>query len=140
MVIGLSDHTLGIGVALGSVALGASVIEKHFTLNRADGGVDSAFSMEPYEMEMLVQESLRVHQSLGKIHYGTTEKEKNSIRFRRSVFAVSDIRKGEKFTKENIRRIRPGDGLAPKYYATIMGKTASQDIKYGTPITWDLIE
>ncbi len=139
VTVGLSDHTLGMGVALAGIALGAKVIEKHFTLSRADGGVDSAFSMEPYEMKMLVEESLKAHQSLGKIHYGTTEKEKNSLRFRRSLFAVADIKKGEKLTPENIRRIRPGNGLAPKYYTTILDKTASQDIKRGTPISWELV-
>ncbi|QTA87900.1 pseudaminic acid synthase [Desulfonema magnum] len=137
--VGLSDHTLGIGVALASIALGATVIEKHFTLNRADGGVDSAFSMEPHEMEMLVCESMKAYQSLGKIHYGPTEKEKDSLQYRRSLFAVADIKKGEKFTRENIRRIRPGHGLVPKYYTTIIGKTASQDIKRGTPLRWELM-
>jgi len=139
VTVGLSDHTLGTGVALASIALGARVIEKHFTLNRTDGGVDSAFSMEPHEMKMLVEESVKACQSLGRICYGPTDKEKSSTRFRRSVFAVADIRKGEKFTEKNIRRIRPGNGLEPKYYSVIMGKSASQEIKRGTPINWEMI-
>jgi len=136
--VGLSDHTLGIGVALASIALGANVIEKHFTLSRAEGGVDAAFSMEPNEMKMLVDESMSAYQALGGVCYGPTEKEKNSLRFRRSIFAVTDIKKGEKFTEKNIRRIRPGHGISPKYYKRIIGKTATQNIKRGTPISWDL--
>ena len=136
--VGLSDHTLGIGVAVASVALGATVIEKHFTLSRADGGVDSAFSMEPDEMKMLVEETYKAWQALGKVSYGPSEKEKASIRFRRSVYAVKDIKKGEAFTPENIRIIRPGGGLPPKYHDMLLGKRASCPIKKGTPIGWEM--
>ena len=138
--VGLSDHTLGIGVAIASVALGATVIEKHFTLSRADGGVDSAFSMEPDEMKMLVEETYRAWQALGKVSYGPSEEEKASIRFRRSIYVTKDIKKGEEFTTKNIRIIRPGNGLPPKYFDVLLGKKASCDMKKGTPIRWDFIE
>jgi len=137
--VGLSDHTLGIGVAVASVALGATMIEKHFTLSRADGGVDAAFSLEPDEMKMLVEETQNAWQSIGKINYGITDKEKASIRFRRSIYAAKDIDCGEKFTKNNIQIIRPGYGLKPKYYEILLSKKALKDIKKGTPISWDLI-
>ncbi len=139
VAVGLSDHTLGIGVAIASVALGARMIEKHLCLNRADGGVDAAFSMEPHEMEMLVAESKKASQALGRIYYGPTEHEKNSLRYRRSLFVVADIRKGERFTPKNIRGIRPGHGLATKYFTTIVGRIASRDIERGTPLNWELI-
>lgn len=137
--VGLSDHTMGIGAAVASVALGARVIEKHFTLNRADGGVDSAFSIEPAELESLVIESERAYFSLGKIQYGIQDVEKKSLRFKRSLYVVKDIQAGETFTSENIRVIRPGDGLAPKYYETILGKTARTSLKKGTPLNWDTL-
>ncbi len=137
---GLSDHTPGIGVSIAGVALGATVIEKHFTLSRTDGGVDSAFSMEPDEMKMLVEETLKSWQALGKVYYGVTEKEKASVRFRRSIFVVEDIREGEKFTVKNLRVIRPGDGLPPKYYEMLLRRKATCDIKRGTPINWDIFE
>jgi len=137
--VGLSDHTMGIGVAVAGVALGATVIEKHFTLSRADGGVDSAFSMEPDEMKQLVEETYNAWQALGKVSYGPTEQEKDSIRFRRSVYAVTDIEKGKEFKSDNIRIIRPGYGLPPKYYDVILGKKAACDIKRGTPIGWDFV-
>ena len=138
--VGLSDHTMGMGVAVAGVAIGATVVEKHFTLSRADGGVDSAFSMEPDEMKQLVEETYRAWQALGKVYYGPTEKEKASIRFRRSVYVVEDIKKGEEFTTENIRVIRPGNGLPPKYFDALLGKKAAYDIQRGTPISWDLIK
>lgn len=137
--VGLSDHTMGIGAAVASVALGATVIEKHFTINRADGGVDSAFSIEPDEMKLLVTESERAFQSLGNVQFGVQKTEKNSLLFKRSVYAVKDIKKGEVFTKENLRVIRPGNGLKPKYYEIILGKSAHHDIKSGTPLTWDIL-
>ena len=137
--VGLSDHTLGIGVAVASVALGATVIEKHFTLSRADGGVDSAFSMEPEEMKLLVEETCKAWQSLGKVSYGTTEKEKASAKFRRSIYIVEDIKEGEEFTSENLRIIRPGSGLPPKFYDSIIGKKAGCDIKRGTPMSLEFI-
>jgi pseudaminic acid synthase len=137
--VGLSDHTMGIGVAITSVALEATVIEKHFTLSRAEGGVDAAFSMEPVEMKMLVEESKRAWQALGKIHYGITESEKTARDFRRSLYVYKDIKAGEKFTKQNVRSIRPGLGLQPKYFDIVIGKKAVKDIKQGTPLNWNLL-
>jgi N-acetylneuraminate synthase len=137
--MGLSDHTLGVGVAIASVALGATVIEKHFTISRSEGGVDSAFSMEPEEMKTLVQESLKAWQALGQVHYGLTEREKSSVRFRRSIYIVEDIGEGETFSSSNIRIIRPGEGLSPKYFDILIGKKASRAIKRGTPMRWDLL-
>lgn len=136
---GLSDHTHGVGVAVASVALGASVIEKHFTLDRSDGGVDSAFSMEPAEMAQLVMESERAWQALGQVSYGPTESEKKSLQFRRSLYACADIAAGELLTIKNIRAIRPGLGLPPKYMDVCLGRKAQVDIKRGTPIHWDLL-
>ncbi|WP_020675717.1 pseudaminic acid synthase [Geopsychrobacter electrodiphilus] len=137
--VGLSDHTMGIGGAVAAVALGASVIEKHFTLRRADGGVDSTFSLEPQEIEALVIESERAWQSLGQISYGPTEKEKNSLVFRRSLYVVRDMMEGEFFTLENMRCIRPGLGLSPKVFDTLLGKRIKKSVKKGTPVSWDLI-
>jgi pseudaminic acid synthase len=134
--VGLSDHTMGIGVAIASIVLGARVIEKHFTLDRKEGGVDSAFSMEPHEMKLLVDESERAFKSLGQVQYGIQESERNSILFKRSVDVVQDIEAGGAFTKENIRIIRPGDGLLPKYFEIILGKKAKTALKKGEPITW----
>ncbi|HEY3375038.1 MAG TPA: pseudaminic acid synthase [Candidatus Aquicultor sp.] len=137
--VGLSDHSLGIGVAVASVALGATVIEKHFTLSRADGGVDSVFSMEPDEMKVLVAESEKAWQSLGKVQDGPTDEEKKSMLFRRSLYVTQDMKAGEVFTRDNLRVIRPGFGLLPKYYETLLGKKVSKDIKKGTPMSWDLV-
>jgi pseudaminic acid synthase len=137
--VGLSDHTLGIGVAIASVALGATVLEKHFTLNRLDGGVDSAFSLEPHEMKSLVVESKKAWQSLGQIKYGPTKKEENSLRFRRSIYIVEDMKSGETFSSNNLRCIRPGLGLKPKYYETVIGKKVNRNISKGTPMDWELI-
>jgi pseudaminic acid synthase len=134
--VGLSDHTMGVGVSLASVALGATVIEKHFTLNRAYGGVDSTFSMEPAEMTQLVEETERVWQALGKVTYGATEAEKKSIVFRRSLYVVKDIKAGDVLSKENVRAIRPGLGLSTKYFDIVLGKTVSEDIMRGTPLAW----
>ncbi len=137
--VGLSDHTMGIGVAVAAAALGASVIEKHFTLSRADGGVDSAFSLEPEEIHALVVESYRAWQSLGKISYGPTDAEKASLKFRRSLYIVKDMKSGEAFTHENLRAIRPGLGLPPKYLERFLGRKAGQDIEKGTPLHWNLL-
>ena len=137
--VGLSDHTMGIGVAVASVALGATVIEKHFTLSRADGGIDSAFSMEPDEMRSLVEETKRAWQSLGNVTYGATEREKASIKFRRSIYISSDMKTGDILTQENVRIVRPGFGLEPKYYDLILGKTIKHDVKRGTPLSWELL-
>ena len=138
--IGLSDHTMGIGVSVASVAIGASVIEKHFTLNRADGGVDSTFSMEPAEMAQLVIETERAWQSLGRVNYGATEAEKKSIQFRRSLYIVKDMKAGDTLTTENVRAIRPGLGLPTKYLQVLLGKTINQDVKRGTAIDWALLK
>ncbi|MGZ9793207.1 pseudaminic acid synthase [Bacillus atrophaeus] len=137
--VGLSDHTMGTGVAVASVALGATVIEKHFTLLRADGGVDSAFSLEPHELKELVIETERAWQALGQITYGPTDKEKASLKFRRSIYVKKDIKAGEIFTKENIKVVRPGYGLEPKYFDLIIGRTAKKHISAGTPLGWDSI-
>lgn len=138
--VGVSDHTLGVGVGIAAVAFGASVIEKHFTLTRADGGVDSAFSMEPSEMKLLVEESYKAWQAVGRVYYGLTEKENSSAIFKRSIYIVKDIKKGELFTTENIRIIRPGYGLAPKYYNMLLKRNASIDMKKGTPMSWEFIK
>ena len=137
--VGISDHTMGIGVSVAAVALGATVVEKHFTLQRSDGGVDSAFSMEPKEMAQLVIETERAWQALGKVQHGPTEKEKASLVFRRSLYVVADVIAGEKFTPTNLRAIRPGNGIAPKFYDEVIGKTAKRDIARGTPLSHDLI-
>ncbi|MDA8228547.1 MAG: pseudaminic acid synthase [Desulfitobacterium hafniense] len=137
--IGLSDHTMGIGVAVASVALGATVIEKHFTLNREEGGVDASFSLEPLELKELVTETERAWQALGRVSYGPTEKERASIQFRRSIYVVKDVLEGEVFTEENTRSIRPGLGLPPKYFDVVIGKKATRDIAKGTPLNWDMI-
>lgn len=136
---GLSDHTLGIGVSVAAVALGARVIEKHFCLSRAQGGVDSAFSLEPAEFKLLVEECERAFLALGHVQYGIQEVEKKSLTFKRSLYVSKDIKAGEKFTSDNVRSIRPGFGMAPKYYQDIIGRTAQTDIKGGTPLTFELI-
>ncbi|WP_248929439.1 pseudaminic acid synthase [Paenibacillus hamazuiensis] len=137
--VGVSDHTFGIGAPLAGVALGATVIEKHFTLRRADGGVDSVFSMEPEEMRALVVESERAWQSLGKVQYGLQAKEEGSLKHRRSLYFAQDLKPGDVLTKENLRAIRPGLGLAPKYYDILLGRKVNREIKKGTPVTWDTI-
>ena len=136
--VGLSDHTFGIGASLAAVAHGATVIEKHFTLSRADGGVDSAFSMEPNEMKSLVIETERAWQALGKVFYGGTEAEEKSKVFRRSLYIAEDMKADDVLNKKNLRIIRPGYGLPPKFYDTLIGKKVNQDVKKGTPISWDL--
>jgi pseudaminic acid synthase len=138
-VVGLSDHTMGIGASVGAVALGARVIEKHFTLRRADGGVDSAFSLEPEELKMLVTETERVFLSLGVIQYGVQPAEQKSLEFKRSIYVSKDIKAGEILSAENLKIIRPARGLAPKYWDTVMGRKASHDLKAGTPLTWSTI-
>lgn len=138
--IGISDHTMGVGVAVAAVAFGASVIEKHFTLDRADGGVDSTFSLEPDEFKALVTETERAWQALGKVFYGPTAAETRAVTRRRSIYAVRDISSGEQFTKDNLRCIRPGHGLMPKHFDTLIGKKANQPIARGTPMTWSFID
>lgn len=136
--IGLSDHTMGVGVSVAAVALGATVIEKHFTLSRADGGVDSTFSLEPEEMKSLVLETERAWQSLGCVAYGPTKAEEKSLAFRRSIYVSKDIAAGEMLTAENLRIVRPGHGLAPRHLNTILGRRATRDLKAGTPASWDI--
>ena len=137
--VGLSDHTMGLGVAVAAVAHGATVIEKHFTLRRADGGVDSTFSLEPEEMRSLVIETERAWQSLGTVSYGPTAQEVPSLQFRRSIYVAEDIRAGEPFTSTNLRAIRPGFGLPPKYMDVLLGRHATRDLKKGTPLGWDAL-
>lgn len=137
--VGLSDHTMGVGVSVASVALGATVIEKHFTLNRADGGVDSAFSLEPAEMAQLVLETERAWQALGQVSYGPTAAEQKSLQFRRSLYIVQDMKAGEVLTRDNVRAIRPGYGLPTKYLDRVLGKPVTQDVKRGTALAWELI-
>jgi pseudaminic acid synthase len=137
--VGLSDHTMGIGTSVAAVAHGASIIEKHFTLNRADGGVDSAFSMEPEEMKQLVIETKRAWQALGKVTYGPTKAEKGSLTFRRSLYIAEDMNKGDILTEKNLRIVRPGLGLPPKYYDILLGRKVSQEVKKGTAVNWEII-
>lgn len=137
--VGLSDHTLGVGVAVASVALGATVIEKHFTLARADGGVDAAFSLEPAEMRALVVETERAWQALGEVRYGPTLPEQASLRFRRSLYVARDMRAGEALTADNLKALRPGFGLPPKYYDVLLGKSVKTDVRAGTPMAWELL-
>jgi N-acetylneuraminate synthase len=139
--VGLSDHTLGVGVAVAGVAMGASLIEKHFTLKRADGGVDAAFSLEPAEVTTLVEETERAWQALGSVRYGPSgEKEKRSLIFRRSLYVTEDVSAGEPLTSKNLRSIRPGYGLPPKHYESLLGKRLKCDVRRGTAMTWDLLE
>ncbi len=137
--VGLSDHTMGVGVGVASVVLGATVIEKHFTLKRADGGVDSAFSMEPSEMAQLVVETKRAWLALGQVNYGPLEAEKKSIQFRRSLYIVKDVNSGDLLTPDNVRAIRPGFGLPTKYLEVVLNKRVTTNIKKGTPLTWALL-
>jgi pseudaminic acid synthase len=137
--VGLSDHTMGLGVAVASVALGASVVEKHFTLRRADGGVDSTFSMEPEEMRALVVETERAWLGLGAVTYGPTAAELASLQFRRSLYIARDMKAGETFTRDNLRAVRPGAGLPPKYLSLLLGKKIKVDAKKGQPMTWDML-
>ena len=138
-IVGLSDHTLGTGVAAASIALGACVIEKHFTLRRSDGGPDAAFSLEPREFADLVAACRDAHDALGRIRYDLKDSERGSMVFRRSLYVVADIDTGEAFTRENVRRIRPGHGLPPKFLDQIVGRKASRPIARGTRLSWDLV-
>ena len=135
--VGLSDHTLGIGAAIGAVALGATIIEKHFTLSRNDGGVDSQFSLEPKEMKMLVEESKRVWQAIGKIFYGPSETEMQSLSFRRSIFITKDIKKGEALNPNNIGIYRPNLGLSPDYFDIVIGRKTRRSLIAGTPLSFE---
>jgi len=138
--IGLSDHTLNNVSAIGSIFLGATVIEKHFTLSRAEGGVDSAFSLEPQELKSLVEETKMAWEAIGKINLEPTESEKGSLKFRRSLYIAQDIKKGDFFNAQNVRSIRPGYGLPPKEIEKILGKRAKKDLIRGTALSWDVIQ
>jgi N-acetylneuraminate synthase len=137
--VGLSDHTLGIAVPVTAVALGAAIVEKHLTLSRDDPGPDSAFSLEPQELRDMVDAIRVAEKAVGSVQYKATEKERANRIFRRSLFAVQDIKAGETFSKDNVRSIRPAHGLHPRFLNIILGKRATQDIQGGTPLTWDLI-
>jgi pseudaminic acid synthase len=137
--VGLSDHTMGCGVAIAAVAFGAAVIEKHFTLRRADGGVDSAFSLEPAEFAMLRTETERAWQALGAVRYGPVEAEERSLIFRRSIYVTQDLKTGDVLTRDNLRCIRPALGLPPKYYDALLGRRLGRDVKKGTPMDWGLL-
>jgi N-acetylneuraminate synthase len=136
--VGLSDHTMGLGAAVAAIAYGATVIEKHFTLRRADGGVDSSFSLEPEEMHSLVVETERAWQSLGRVTYGPSEAEKKSLVFRRSIYIAEDLKAGDILTARNLRCVRPGLGLPPKHYDLLLGRRVNRDVRKGTPMSWDL--
>jgi len=137
--VGLSDHTMGVGVSVASVALGATVIEKHFTLSRAEGGVDAAFSMEPAELSSLVIETGRAWQSLGRVSYGPTQNEAKSLNFRRSIYITRDLKAGDTLDGSNIRVIRPGAGLEPRYFDLVLGRRVRNAVSRGTPLNWDLL-
>ena len=138
--VGLSDHTLGLGAAISAIALGARVIEKHFTLSRNDGGVDAAFSLEPEELAALVLEARRAWQALGEVRIGPAPVEESARQRRRSLYIGKTMKRGDRLTPENLRRIRPGHGLSPKYYEELLGKVVNRDIARGTPVSWDLFE
>lgn len=138
--VGLSDHSMGSVGAVTAVALGAKIIEKHFCLSRSTKNPDSTFSMEPLEFKKMIQDIRAAEKAIGIVKYGPTEQEKENIGFRRSIFCVQDIKKGDKFTEQNIRIIRPGYGLKPKYYSEILGETARRDILRGTPIQFEMLE
>jgi pseudaminic acid synthase len=137
--VGLSDHTMGVGVPCAAVALGATVVEKHFTLSRAEGGVDAAFSLEPHELRLLVEETARAWQAMGAVHYGGSEKEQASLKFRRSIYVSEDVEAGAMLTHENIRVIRPGFGLQPKFLDTLIGRRVNKSLKKGTAMAWEHI-
>lgn len=137
--VGISDHTMGIGVSVAAIALGAVMVEKHLTLSRADGGVDAPFSMEPAEFASLVLEAERAWQARGSVRYGPSTSEVASLQFRRSVYVVRDVRAGEEFTPLNLRIIRPGFGLAPKHYDAVLGRRARMDISRGTALQWNFV-
>ena len=137
--IGLSDHTMGVGASVAAVALGACVIEKHFCLSRAEGGVDSAFSLEPHELKMLVEETERAHQALGTVQLCIQAGEEKSRLYKRSIYVAQPIAAGEKFTTDNLKIIRPGDGLWPRHWDVVLGRKATCDLKPGTPLTWEAV-
>jgi N-acetylneuraminate synthase len=137
--VGLSDHTMGIAVPVAAVALGACIIEKHLCLRRADGGPDGAFSLEPQEFKAMVEAVRTAEKALGSVQFVPGPREASSLKFRRSLFVVEDIKKGELFTKQNVRSIRPADGLHPRHFNEVLGKRAARDIERGTPLSWALV-
>ena len=137
--VGLSDHTMGCGVSVAATALGATMIEKHFTLRRADGGVDASFSMEPLELRQLREETERAWQAVGQVSYGPTAAEMNSLSFRRSLYVAQDIKAGEVLTHDNLRSVRPGFGMSAAHWSNVMGMQVRHDAQAGTPLTWDLL-
>lgn len=138
--VGLSDHSMGVGVSVAAVALGASVVEKHFTLDRSAGGVDASFSLEPAELASLVIETERAWQAMGQVRYGVTEAEGKSLVYRRSLYVTRDMAVGEAFNGDNVRAIRPGLGLAPKHIDAVLGRHARQALKRGTPLDWAFVQ
>lgn len=137
--VGLSDHTLGMAAAIAAVALGASIIEKHFTLSRQEPGPDTAFSLEPAEFAQLSACVRQAEDALGSVRYGPSGAEKSSLAFRRSLFVVEDVRQGEAFSEANVRSIRPADGLPPRFLPVVTGRRAARDLRRGTPLSWDVI-
>jgi N-acetylneuraminate synthase len=137
--LGLSDHTLGVAVPVAAVSLGACIIEKHFTLSREMPGPDSSFSLEPQEFQAMVEAVRVAEQALGRVSYDVTPQEMSSRVFRRSLFVVQDVAQGEVFTPQNVRSIRPGYGLHPRYLDEVLGRRASRDISRGTPLQWALV-
>ncbi len=138
--VGLSDHTLGIGAAVAAVALGATIIEKHVTLSRADGGVDALFSLEPAELAALLLETERAWRAMGSVHFGPTASEIPSLQFRRSLYVAKEMKAGDVFDTTNLRAVRPGRGLPPKYYDAVLGRRVRCDVAQGTPVSWDLVK
>ncbi|HUM04662.1 MAG TPA: N-acetylneuraminate synthase family protein, partial [Terriglobales bacterium] len=138
--VGLSDHTMGIAVPVAAVSLGACIIEKHLTLSRGEAGPDSAFSLEPHEFKAMVEAVRTAERALGAVHFGVSEREASSRAFRRSLFVVCDVAKGETFTADNVRSIRPATGLHTRYLGEVLGKTAARNIARGTPLSWDLVK
>jgi pseudaminic acid synthase len=137
---GLSDHTMGVAIPVAAVALGACIIEKHLTLSRSEPGPDSAFSLEPYEFKAMVDAVRVAEKALGEVHFGFSEKEASSRMFRRSLFVVQDVRRGDLFTADNVRSIRPGHGLHTRHFDEVLGRHAARDIERGTPLSWDLVD
>lgn len=135
--VGLSDHTMGVGVPCAAVAMGATVIEKHFTLARADGGVDAAFSLEPHELKLLVDETERAWQSIGGVRYGGSDDEQASLKYRRSIYISCDVKAGDQLSPENIKIVRPGFGLAPKYWDLLIGRRVNKDLPKGSAMSWE---
>jgi N-acetylneuraminate synthase len=137
--VGLSDHTMGVSVPVAAAALGARLIEKHLTISRKLGGPDSAFSLEPAEFKAMVEAVRTAEKALGSVHFGVAENEANSLPFRRSLFVIQDIRRGETFTEANVRSVRPGHGLHTRYLHQVIGRRATRDLPRGTPLSWEMI-